>query len=90
MAAPYNVFVGQTDDDSNFADVTLFSDDVEIKNLTTLVKSLKVSSLEERKCPQSCNPSRIVELLKYLATITTDLWPPIICTSAVRTARRHL
>ena len=71
MAAPYNVFVGQTDDDSNFADVTLVSDDVEIKNLTTLVKSLKVSSLEERKCPQSCNPSRIVELLKYLATITT-------------------
>ena len=72
MAAPYNVFVGQTDDDSNFADVTLVSDDVEIKNLTTLVKSLKVSSLEERKCPQSCNPSRIVELLKYLATITTN------------------
>ena len=31
MAAPYNVFVGQTDDDSNFADVILVSDDVEIK-----------------------------------------------------------
>ena len=45
MAAPYNVFVGQTDDDSNFADVTLVSDEVEIKNLKTLVKSLKVSSL---------------------------------------------
>ena len=71
MAAPYNVFVGQTDDDSNFADVTLVSDDVEIKNLTMLVKSLKVSSPEERKCPQSYFPSRIVELLKYLATITT-------------------
>ena len=50
------VFVGQTDDDSNFADVTLVSDDVEIKNLTTLVKSLKVSSLEERKCPKVIFP----------------------------------
>ena len=40
---------------------------------TTLVKSLKVSSLllEEQKCPKSYFPSRIVDFLKYLATITT-------------------
>ena len=43
------------------------------KYQTTLVKSLKVSSLmlEEQKCPQSYFPSRIVDFLKYLATITT-------------------
>ena len=58
MAAPY-VCIRRTnvcdDDDPSFADVTLVSDDV-IKNLTTLVKSLKVSSLEEQKCPKVITP----------------------------------
>ena len=73
MAAPY-VCIRRTnvcdDDHASLADVTLVGDEIK-EYQTTLVKSLKVSSLQERKCPQSYNPSRIVELLKYLATITT-------------------